>query len=322
MSEAPRIWALLGAHAGDNNQVLALAEALRLPFEIKQLSYNGWRHLQPRLLGASLRSLSEASRRAIDGDPPDLTISAGHRSVPVVQHLRRRSKGRTRSVHVGYPRIAPNKFDLVVATPEYPVPDAVNVLRIPFALTRTRDGDAGPVGLPHPLRLLILGGPTLYWQLDTKRILEVAEDLLATAEKKGGSVAAVASPRTPLALFSDVTAKLASGSVPSLAVPTGGPPSYASLLAAADALFVTADSVAMVSDAIVTTKPVALIPIEPTLLGRLYAQLIGHKRRMRPRDLRFFWQALAEQELLEGRSALPDVNRMVADRVIEMLRAE
>jgi hypothetical protein len=29
----PRIWALLGAHAGDNNQVLALAEELGLPFE-------------------------------------------------------------------------------------------------------------------------------------------------------------------------------------------------------------------------------------------------------------------------------------------------
>ena len=27
-----RVWALLGPHRGDNNQVLALAEALGLPF--------------------------------------------------------------------------------------------------------------------------------------------------------------------------------------------------------------------------------------------------------------------------------------------------
>lgn len=321
MSEPPRIWALLGAHAGDNNQVLALAEALGLPFEIKQLAYNGWRHLQPRLLGTSLRSLSKPSRTTIDGEPPDLTISAGHRSVPVVQHLRRRSNGRTRSVHVGYPRIAPNKFDLIAATHEYPVPDAANVLRIPVALTRKLAVDAGHVELRHPLRLLILGGPTLYWRLDTGKILAVIGDLLAAARKEGGSVVAVASPRTPAELFREVAARLERANVPALAVPVGGAPTYASLVDSADSFCVTADSVAMVSDAIVTNKPVALILIEPTLAGRLYMQLIGPKRRMRPRDLRFFWRALAEQGLLETQSELPDVNRMVADRVIEMLRA-
>ena len=29
-----------------------------------------------------------------------------------------------RAVHLGYPRISPKHFDLVVPTPEYPVPDA------------------------------------------------------------------------------------------------------------------------------------------------------------------------------------------------------
>ena len=36
-----RVWALLGPHRGDNNQVLALARALGLPFEEKMLRYNG-----------------------------------------------------------------------------------------------------------------------------------------------------------------------------------------------------------------------------------------------------------------------------------------
>jgi len=42
-----RVWAILGARQGDNNQVLALAETLGVPFEIKQLDYNRWRHLGP-----------------------------------------------------------------------------------------------------------------------------------------------------------------------------------------------------------------------------------------------------------------------------------
>src|SRR5689334_8427333 len=80
-----KIWALLGARAGDNDQVLALAEAIGLPFETKQLEYNRLRSLGPRILGRSLMSLTAASRRSILAEPPpDLAISAGHRSVAVV----------------------------------------------------------------------------------------------------------------------------------------------------------------------------------------------------------------------------------------------
>ncbi len=130
-----RVWALLGPHRGDNNQILALAEALGLPFEEKSLSYNQLRRIPTGLLGATFASVDADCRKLIEGEPPDLTISTGLRSVPVVRELRRRSGGRTRSVHLGFPRISPRHFDLVVPTPEYPVPDAANVMRIPFALS-------------------------------------------------------------------------------------------------------------------------------------------------------------------------------------------
>ena len=52
MSEAqPRIWALLGHRKGDNNQVLALAQGLGLPFETRSMRYNVLRRLDNRLLG-------------------------------------------------------------------------------------------------------------------------------------------------------------------------------------------------------------------------------------------------------------------------------
>src|SRR5439155_15475663 len=104
-------------------------------FEEKTLSYNQLRRVPPRWLGATFASVVADARSQIEGEPPDLTISTGLRSVPVVRELKRRSAGRTRTVHLGYPRISPRHFDLVVPTPEYPVPDAPNVLRIPFALT-------------------------------------------------------------------------------------------------------------------------------------------------------------------------------------------
>ena len=57
---APRIWVLLGARTGDNNQALALAEALGLPFETKQLDYNRLQALSEWLPGTSATLSKEA----------------------------------------------------------------------------------------------------------------------------------------------------------------------------------------------------------------------------------------------------------------------
>lgn len=334
--EGIRIWALLGPHRGDNNQVLALAEALGLPFEAVTLRYNQWRRLQPRLLGATLRSLTGESRAAVAGTPPDLTISTGHRSVPVVQAIRRRSGGRTISVHVGYPRLSPAYFDLVVPTPEYPVPDHANVIRIPFALSRARAA-AQPKeldatlfqGLPAPRRLLILGGPTLYWKLDKMDVLEALSHLLDAAATQGGSVLVVGSPRTRDDVLRAVERALVRSPVAARMIPVEGPPSYPASLAVADTIFVTADSVAMVSDAILTGKPVGLLPVRPTALGQAYMRLVDWLRpgkRIFPRDLRYFWAELDERGLVgtlkQPRSgAALDLAAMIAARVRGLLRA-
>lgn len=299
---SPRIWALLGAHAGDNDQVLATAALLDAPFVTKQLSYNGLRRLGPKLLGATVSSLTADSRKALTSEePPDLTISAGHRSVPVVRALQRRSGGRTRSIHVGFPRISPGVFDLVIATPQYPVPDHPNVLRVPYALTTKAlmplDEQAASdlSRCPTPRRLLIVGGPTMFWRIDQEAVLATLSAMLDSAAKDGGSVLVTTSPRTPAKLPAKLKAVLASSPVPTLLASPKRKPTLASLLAAADSVHVTADSVAMVSDAIWTGKPLALVPIVNSRLGRLAFAIADRVRpgeRIYPRDHRFFWREL------------------------------
>jgi uncharacterized protein len=326
-----RIWALLGARHGDNNQVLALAEALGIPFEIKPLSYNLWRHLQPPLLGATFRSVARASRDLVADDWPDLTISAGHRSVPVVQAIRKASMGRTRAVHVGYPRISPEKFDLVVATPEYPIADHPNLLRIPFALTRASDQPTADRDLrrtfPRPRRLLVLGGPTLYWRLRRTDVLQALGSLLERAGFEGGSVMVVGSPRTPKHLLAQVQDRIGHAIVPTALIPLQGPPSYGSLLAEADSIAVTADSVAMISDAIMTGKPVGVVPVRSTFFGWFTMGIMAQVRpgrRVHPRDLRFFWKALEKGHLVGTIHRpvcgdVPDLIGMVSERVKAIL---
>lgn len=330
---SPTIWAILGSHRGDNNQVLALAQALGLPFEEKPVEYNALRRVPPAWLGATFRTVARESRAQLEGAPPDLTISTGLRSVPVVRELRRRSGGRMRLVHLGFPRIAPRHFDLVVPTPEYPVEDAPNVLRIPFALSPHLD----PVvsvpdramldGLPRPRRLLLIGGPTLYWQLSEECIVGALRQLFDAAASEGGSVLAVGSPRTPRTLLDAVAGAFEHASVPRMRVPANGPPAYPALVAAADAIFVTADSVAMVADAVTTGKPVGLVRIAKSRSGKLAMAIMDRVRpgrRLYPRDLRFFWAALEQQGLggtLEAPRASdpPDYAAIVAERVKQLL---
>jgi mitochondrial fission protein ELM1 len=332
MQPAPRVWALLGPHRGDNNQALALAEALGWPFEKKSLRYNELRRIPPAILGATFRSLVSDCRTQLEGDPPDLTISTGLRSVPVVRELRRRSPT-TRAVHLGYPRISPRHFDLVVPTPEYPVPDALNVLRIPFALTPHTRRDVAQAdleqlrSLPSPRRLLLLGGPTLYWELPPGVIVEALRHLLEDAVTRGGSVLTVGSPRTAPDLLAAVAKQLRSTSVPHLLAPREGSPSYRALIETADEIYVTADSVAMTADAVMTGKPVGLIPIAKSRLGGAVIKVADALRpgeRLYPRDLRFFWAALNKQGIagtLERpkRTNIPDYAQLIADRVRQLL---
>jgi hypothetical protein len=258
-----------------------------------------------------------------------MTISTGLRAVPVVRELRRRSGGRMRAVHLGYPRVSPRHFDLVVPTPEYPVPDAPNVMRIPFALTphRAREVERSDRDLlsayPQPRRLFLIGGPTLYWELPIEGVVAAVRQL----QKESGSILAVGSPRTPVEVLEAVRQTLEASPVPFLFEPGDGPPAYPALIEAADEIFVTADSVAMTADAATTGKPVGLVPIAKSGLGRLVMGVMDRLRpgkRLRPRDLRFFWAALREEGFggtLDAPKASdpPDYAELVAERVRRLL---
>jgi mitochondrial fission protein ELM1 len=206
-------------------------------------------------------------------------------------------------------------------------------MRIPFALTphRAREVDEADRSLlaayPRPRRLLLVGGPTLYWQLPVDALTEAVAKLRESTESNGGSILAVGSPRTPVELLTEIHRALEASSVPFLFEPGDGPPAYPALIEAADEIFVTADSVAMVADAVTTGKPVGLIPIAKSSLGALAMSLMDRLRpdkRLYPRDLRFFWAALQQAgfggRLEEPRASNPpDYSAEVAERVRRLL---
>jgi len=288
--------------AGEQAQVRALAENLGWPCETKQLTYRK-RVVLPHVLGlASLRGITTESAAMLQPPWPDLVISSGVRNEPVCRWIRARSGGHTRYVHVGRPWGPLASFDLVVTTPQYRVPRRANVLNntltlhgvSPERLAAAREEWADTFAhLPRPRIAVIAGGDSGPFTLGPRATSRLARQVSALARQAGGSLLVSTSSRTS----DEATAALRAG----IDVPhffyrwqPGDPANpYFGILAMADRLVVTGDSIAMLSEACATGRPVQMFdlggmrgatdaPVDFRLGASLYALL-----------MRWFWGRLS-----------------------------
>ena len=89
-SGAP-VWVLLGHKAGDNHQVLALAESLGVPFERRELRYRPTELASNVLLGPNLAGLEADCRSSLAAPWPRLVITSGRRNEPVARWIRQQA---------------------------------------------------------------------------------------------------------------------------------------------------------------------------------------------------------------------------------------
>jgi mitochondrial fission protein ELM1 len=303
MTAHPRIWVLLGHRKGDNNQLLALAHGLGLPFETRSMRYNQLRRLPKQLLGRGLASVLPSARKWLRPPWPDLVLGIGHRSVPVARYIRHASGGQTKLVQLGHPRLDPGHFDLVITTPQYGLRHSKRVLRLPLAMASphpkekaTDEEKAFLDALPRPHRLMVIGGPNRHWRVDERDAAAAARALMERSEQDDGTVIVVGSPRTEPSIRKAVADAIAGSRHRYVADKM---PRYLCLLEDADEIHVTADSVSMLSEAIFTGKPVGMIPVRRVLRGTLAYGLwnMGIARRPKP-NLRAVWRELREGGLV------------------------
>ena len=291
------VWVLLGQRTGDNNQLLRIAGELGFPSRSVELRYNGLRVAPPAFLGPTLLSLTAESRRLIRPPWPKLVLGIGHRSVPVALAIRAMSNGTPKLVRLGNPRSDPSNFDLVITTPQYRVANAPNVLQLPFGISTAteaapnREEKQWLARLPRPHRLFLIGGDSFMWRLSPTVAGKAAETLKA---KGNGSVIAVSSGRSSKPIL-DAVAEALRGAEHALVWSRF--PRYSILLRDADEIYVTADSVAMVSDSIATGKPLGLVAPEKTAAGQFFYGLETLGLPVPVRDIRRFWTSMTDQGL-------------------------
>ncbi len=273
---SPSTWLLTGHRAGDNNQVLALAEQLGWPFEVKRLVHRRSK-LLTRLISRQLFGITLAGierRRCSELAPPwpDLVISAGRDSEPVARWIRRQSGDTTRLVHIGRPWAPLSAFDLVITTPQYFLPPRPNVLTNALPLHRITPARLAEAGahwrsrlahLPRPRTAVLVGGDSGSFVLTRERARRLGRLVQARVVRSGGSVLVSSSARTPPAAFEALCVEL---SVPRHLYrwrPGDTDNPYLAYLALADELVVTGESASMLTEASVTRKPLWVFDIGP-----------------------------------------------------------
>ncbi len=271
INRTPRVWVLMGHKAGDNSQVLALAEGLGVPFEIKRFVYNRFEPLAHALIGATLAGIDRARSSDLAAPWPDLVLTAGRRNEPVARWIKKAAGYHpVHVVHVGRPWSNLDHFDLVVTTPQYRLPERPNVLHNQTPLHRVTpqrlvdDADAWAprlAHLPQPFVAVVIGGSSGPYSFDHRAAQRLAEQASALARRLGGSLLVTTSARTPAATIDTFERTV---SVPAYLYrwakdATDNP--YFGFLGLAHSIIVTGDSMSMLAEACAAEKPVYIFDL-------------------------------------------------------------
>ena len=254
------VWGLVDDRTGHTGQVLGVITRLGLPYALKRLEYNKLAALPSLWLGASLTALDADSRARLAPPYPSLVIAAGRRTLPALRYIKQQSPT-TRTVYLMRPETM-RGVDLAVVPEHDGIAPASNIITslaplhavTPDTLAAARrEWEPQFANLPRPYITLCMGGNTKrggYKPSEWRAIIQRAV-LLAGH----GSLLITTSRRTPKEAM-DLCAPL-------LQLPhhlhrwdTAKDNPYLGMLACADGIIVTGDSLSMCAEACVTGAPV------------------------------------------------------------------
>lgn len=273
-------WVVTEGLTGLKNQAIGLAQALGLPYVLKEVR-------KASLLENFLRTAKIPC--GFTPPWPDMLISCGRQSAPVSAAIRRASENKTFTVHIQDPFMDPGQFDVVIV----PAHDKIrgrNVFvtqgSVHHVSTEKLNSAAGHfrsllASLPRPLMSVLVGGKNKQQGFSPRSAHDFAQKLLLATTSTGGGLAITFSRRT--GERNEAILRQDLEGMPSYFWEGTGENPYFGLLALADVIIVTSDSVSMISEACSTGKPVYIyeLPNSGSRHKQFYEGLIqsGSARR-------------------------------------------
>lgn len=261
-------WIISEGLAGTEGQCVGLAEALGVTPVIKRFKLKfPWKQLTPMLLAGHGMALTPDSD-ALVPPWPDLILASGRKSIGVGLLAKKLSGGKSFLVQVQDPRTNPALFDLVVV-PQHDGARGENVVVTQAALHRVtpkkladakRRFEKTFADIPSPRVAVLIGGNSRAHTMTADNARVLAQQLMHLAEMPHTGLMITASRRTG-AENEKILRDALKGTGIFFWDGTGDNP-YFGILAWADYIIVTEDSVSMTSEALSTGKPVYIATLE------------------------------------------------------------
>jgi mitochondrial fission protein ELM1 len=252
------------------NQAVGLAEAVGLPVVTKVIHIpKPWRWLRSHWVAPlGVDALCGAGSDSFAPPWPRLLITCGRRSAALSIAVKRASGGRTLTVHVQNPQIPFRHFDRIIA-PEHDGVSGPNVessLGALHKVTPAKLADGANrwretfAGLPRPLVAVLVGGTSGACRFTELEARQLADRLAVLARDKGVGLVVTPSRRTG----EENTRILRKTLEPlgALVWDGQGDNPYFGMLALAETILVTEESISMVSEACYSGKPVYTIDLQ------------------------------------------------------------
>jgi uncharacterized protein len=254
-------WVLTDGKAGDTAICFGVVEALGLdPILHKIAPRAPWSWAMP-YGPIDPREAPDRPGSPIAPPFPDLVVASGRRAVPYVRRVRAETNRRTFTAFMKDPYAGPGIADLIWV-PEHDRLVGPNVVKTPLTPHRVTQARlaaarAAPpeilVRLPHPRAAVLIGGNSVNHRFAAADIATLSARLDRLA-RSGVRLMGTPSRRTPPALRRALAAVIARHD--GYFWDGQGENPFIALLALADALVVTSDSVGMVGEAAATGRPV------------------------------------------------------------------
>jgi mitochondrial fission protein ELM1 len=271
-----KCWGITDGSAGMEAQVKALGHALGLVPQMKRITVAApWAWLPNACYASPLKTLLvpyflAEGKEELAAPYPDLVISCGRKGAMVAMGLRSRIKeGGTKFIHIQDPQVDSRQFDIVVAM-EHDHIHGPNVLKTRFALHTITPplldklkSQYAPrfASYPDPKTVVLIGGSTNKYTLTGGAMMRLITTLQSVASHVPGSLLITPSRRTSNDHIDMLKATFA-GNERVYIYEGGGENPYLGLLALAQTLIVTNDSVNMMSEAAATGRPLYLLMLE------------------------------------------------------------
>lgn len=288
MSDTTASWVLTEGLAGLRAQALGLTEAAGLIPDLRDLHPAApWKWLPASLWPNPLKAVAGS----INAPLPPVAIGCGGMAGAVLAALRRKS---VPVVQVQNPRMDLNRFDLVIANHHDQI-SGPNVFVSRTALHRVTperlaaEADVWRDRLSayrRPLAAVLLGGNNGRFKLDRDTGARLAADLATMAQRDKVGVVVTPSRRTDPAVTDLI--RMALAPVGGWVWDMQGDNPYFGMLALADLIVVTQDSVSMISEAAATRAPVMIASLPGAWKRqRLFLEPLLQADRIRPFEGRF-----------------------------------